>query len=147
MPHKLRFAVLVLAWAAAFYLAIWTAATRLGIGLPYNSGYLPPVFAVMLAARGVPWRRKLLWVAGTLLLFGATDVVAALAGIERIWSESESTSYVAATVGQGLAGVVYHTFSLVCPLAALALFVGRRPNVLWEPAEASVREKKRRTRR
>jgi hypothetical protein len=137
MSPRARFAIQGIALAAVLYTLLrWLTASR-----PEHwwLGYATAAVAVMLAAQGVSWKRKLLFASVTAALsFLLMELVARtflLAGAEVL-----STS--------GLAGashlyyvsfVVMQLLFLGMPLAALALFVGGRPTALWEAEEPSAR--------
>jgi hypothetical protein len=102
---------------------------------PWDVEFLLAVMAVMIGALGVPWKRKLAAVALTLGGFSAFSLLTLLTG----------------SPGRGAAGpivvvlsMVYALVPLIYPLAALALFVGTDPAVLWTPvAEKKVSGKRK----
>lgn len=102
---------------------------------PWDVEFLLAVVAVMIGALGVTWKRKLIAVVLTLGGFSAFSLLTLLTG----------------SPGRGAAGpivvalsMVYALVPLVYPLAALALFVGTDPAVLWTPAsQEAVRRRPR----
>lgn len=104
--------------------------TRLQPGL-WWLGYTTAVVAVMLAAQGFPWRRKLLFSGLTAALsLGLLELVAH-SGLGSAADALTNSGAQAATDLQLASFVVIQMFFLAMPLAALALFVGRRPTRLW----------------
>ena len=92
--------------------------------------YVPIVIAVMLAAQGVTWGRKLLFVFVTLGLQGILVSAANLTGLTSVATAPASAG--GTISGWALtSAVVLQVLVLGLPIAALALFVGRRPSVLW----------------
>lgn len=91
---------------------------------PWDVGFVLGAVAVMIGALGVTWKRKLIAVALTLGGYSVFSLITLLTG----------------SPGRGGAGalvmalgMVYSLVQLVYPLAALALFVGADPSVLWTP--------------
>jgi hypothetical protein len=125
---KVRFAALSLLLAAVFYFGLrYFATSDLAV---WALGDATVAIAVMLAAQGVPWKRRLLFAGSTaalsLLLF-ALVAGSFLGAAATALTESDTQ----ATDPQLAAFVIVQVLFLGVPLAALALFVGRRPSRLW----------------
>ena len=94
-------------------------------------GYTTAAIAVMLAAQGVSWNRK--------LLFAGVSALVSIAAFELVARTFlVSGADVLRTSGVSGASHMYFAAFMIMqvlftglPLAALALFVGRRPDVLW----------------
>jgi hypothetical protein len=130
---RARFVTLGVLFAVVLYAVFWLLmATR---PQTWQLGYVPAVIAVMLAAQGASWRRKLLFAGATLGLVLLLYAIVAVCGLES-GSSSLQTSQ-AATGPQVIAYLATKVAFLALPLAALAVFVGRRPAMLWTalPAE------------
>ena len=89
---------------------------------PWDVGFVLGAVGIMIGAVGVPWKRKLAAAALTLGGFSAFSLLTLLTG----------------SPGRGGVGpivvalsLIYTLVPLVYPLAALALFVGADPAVLW----------------
>jgi len=127
---------------ALFALIAW--AVTLHVYVPAEVGYLVPAVAVMACALGVGWRRKATSIALTVGGFTLFDAVTRATGLQSIASRPLAGRLgEQATVGLAL---IYALVPLVYPLAALVLFVGRRPSVLWTAPEAPRGAPKRRAR-
>jgi hypothetical protein len=99
---------------------------------PLSAGFVLAAVAVMIAARGVAWKRKALFVLLTLGIFTVFDLLTLVTGLRDVSSASLAgtpTGPVVAIVG--LLGAIV---PLVLPLGMLAVFVGSDPSVLWTPA-------------
>jgi hypothetical protein len=93
---------------------------------PSNSFIVLPAVSVMLSARGVAWRRRLAYAAATLGTFLVVDFLFASSGLAAsVWP------VFGVELGASAIGVVYMAFSMAFPLAALFVFVGSDPSVLW----------------
>jgi hypothetical protein len=128
MRDRALFAIQTLLWIAVLFALAWLLVGRsspepLGqiIGYLVTSG-------VILAARGAPWKRRIVWAASTVvlgLLYGQLAQVppldAYLGGINAI-SPSDPRAPI---VG------FYALVGLALPVLVLVLFIGRRPSVLW----------------
>jgi hypothetical protein len=117
--------------------ALWWGATNSGgriAALLGNASFLIVPLSMVVAARGVRWIRKAAFVAGSLAVFGVVEMVAGLTGVRTTAIEA---------IGQEgwapiqLAVLGYRAFLLTLPFAAVALFVGKRPSVLWESRRRS----------
>lgn len=93
--------------------------------------FVAPILSAMLASRGFPWRRKVVYSAITVGIYGLVSIVAQLAGV-----------YEALDAGAGVVTsplylpiLLYVAFVATFPLAMLVLFVGRNPQHLWSKAE------------
>ena len=100
--------------------------------------------AVMLAARGVAWPRRVgyalatVGLAGLLVLIGRSSVLSAV----RRGGAGLSTTDVRA-----IPVALYVSFSLAMPVLMLILFIGRRPpSVLWGHASGAENHEYRRVR-
>jgi len=130
---KTRFAVEGLVLAAVLYSVLrW-----LTVSWPdaWWLGYATAAVAVMLAAQGVSWTRKLLFAGTTavlsVLLFEAVSRTFLMSAADVL----RDSGVVGASHLLILAFVVVQLLFLGAPLAALALFVGGQPSVLWTTPE------------
>ena len=119
------FVVVTLAWSVALAAFFWLLPK-----VTYNpADALITISAasVILAARGVSWRRRLIYAAVVLGIFLLVDywflssgmMHAAFAGLN------------AGDTGQSVTAVAYMVFAQALPFVILVLFVGRDPSVLW----------------
>lgn len=99
---------------------------------PVSAGFVLAAVAVMIAARGVYWKRKALFVAITLGTFTLFDVVLLASGLRNVSSASLAGMPMSPLVE--VIGLLSATAPLVFPLAMIAIFVGSDPSVLWIPA-------------
>jgi len=129
---RVRFISLSLLYAAVLYIPVWLL--LMSWSSRWWLGYTPMVVAVMLAAQGVSWRRKAIFASVTVGLSIALFTFAGVSGIGRAASALTSPGVVVATNPQLVAFALLQVFFLGVPLAALAMFVGRRPSVLWTSA-------------
>ena len=124
LPSVLIFIVSVLAYSILLSALIWMLPK--GRFNPSNSFIVLPAVSVMLSARGVAWRRRLAYAAATLGTFLVVDFLFASSGLAAsVWP------VFGVELGASALGVVYMAFSMAFPLAALFVFVGRDPSVLW----------------
>jgi hypothetical protein len=101
---------------------------------PQSAGFVLAAAAVMIAARGVAWKRKALFALLTLGIFTLYDLLILLTGLRDVSSSSLAgtpTGPVVAVIG--LLGAIV---PLVLPLAMIAIFVDNDPSVLWTAAAA-----------
>ena len=129
MSPRTRFAVLAIVLAVALYATLrWVMG---GAETAWWLGYATAAVAVMLAAQGVSWTRKLLFAVGTSAvcvgLFVLVSLSPLIAGADALRTSS---------IGEAshlliVAFVLVQLLFLGVPLGALALFVGGRPDVLW----------------
>ena len=89
----------------------------------------------MLAAQGVSWKRKLAFVGVTIIAMVIVYAVAVTAGLSETVNSVTDTS--GATDPQVAAIIAMKVLFLAVPFAILAVFVGRRPSVLWIARSAS----------
>ena len=129
MSPRTRFIVVGVVLAAVLY-----AALRLAMGGTEQAwwlGYATAAVAVMLAAQGVSWPRKLLFAGATsavcigLFVLVSFSPLIVGADILRTSSIGEASHLLI------VAFVIVQLIFLGVPLGALALFVGGRPSVLW----------------
>lgn len=93
--------------------------------------FVAPILSAMLAARGFPWRRKVVYSAITVGIYGLVSIVAQLAGVY----EALDAEIGVVTSPLYLPILLYVAFVATFPLAMLVLFVGRNPQHLWSKAE------------
>lgn len=98
---------------------------------PLNVGFVLPAAAVMIAALGASWRRKLVAIAIMLGAYTAVDALAVVTGFQAAVARPHGTDSAGELVG--LAVIAYSLVPMIFPLAALAIFVGRDPSMLWTP--------------
>jgi len=129
---KARFVCLSVLFSAALYaLLLWLRMSWSVLSWLVWLGYTPAVIAVMLAAQGASWKRKLLFAGLTVGLSTGLFAVATLSGLAQAAS-SYATSGAELPTNAQLASIAARQVIIAgVPLAALALFVGRRPSVLW----------------
>lgn len=123
-----------LQWASAYWSALWSLSLATA------------VIAVMLAAQGVSWKRKVLFVGITAVLALGLNEFALLSGLGAADTATLNPGPAGPTNLQLAAVVAIQLFFVAVPVAALALFVGRRPSVLWTPPEAPLKAQDGRTR-
>ena len=121
-------------WATVVLLSvvIGVAISTLKAGLkpPYDltgALWLAPALALILAARGAGWRRKLAFVSGGVLGFAVLSLLFELSGVEDVvWHRVAAalTPFIALTV-------LFTAFMIGWPLVMVILFVGRHPERLW----------------
>ena len=129
MSHKVRFAVLAVVLAAAFYaLLSYYATSDLAL---WAFGDATAVIAVMLAAQGVSLRRKALFVGITVALSILLFEVVAHSFLGSAADALTNSDLLAPTDWQLTSFVAVEVLFFAVPVAVLALFVGRRPSVLW----------------
>ena len=121
--------MLALLFAAAFYFVLRQYATSpLAV---WALGDATAAIAVMLAAQGFSWRRRLLFAGGTAALSLLLYEVVAHSFLGRAASALTALDIAVPTNWQIAAFVAVQVLFLGVPLAALALFVGRQPSRLW----------------
>jgi len=133
MRDKLVFGAVAIAVSAGLYLALTSMSTN-GVVLSFNRvSLLIPACAIMVAAQGVSWRRRMAFASVTLVGCLLIEALPALAGLpvfgDRVLSP-DASQFQLATV------FAYTTLRVVFPVAALVVFVGRRPAVLWTRSSA-----------
>jgi hypothetical protein len=140
MRDKLLFVGASVLVSFVLFTVLWLA-NAAHIYTPWDVGFVLAAVAVMIAALGVPWRRK---VVAVVLTLGGFSVF----GLFTLITGSEAVAARGSVIGQMMAllGVVYALVPLVYPLAALAIFMGRDPSVLWTRRSAldAKRQAKRR---
>jgi hypothetical protein len=97
---------------------------------------------VILAARGASLSRKALFATATVVVFFLLRVLLIVTGLASAAAATANEPSASLLGGQVLAAGVQETLSLAIPLAALALFVGRQPSLLWV-SRATKQEAKR----
>lgn len=138
MPSRdiLRFVFTALGVSILLALGLWVAATS--SVLATGSGLtVVPVAGVILAARGVAWRRRLAFAGGLLGSFLLAD-----AFLE--WAGFKAFALSAPTIEPVIGTALYMDLALAMPLAVLFVFVGRTPSVLWTPPPAEAKTGARR---
>lgn len=143
LPSRARFILLAVGLAVLLFGVFAWLTTRLP-GMPLAAAYTVPALAVMLAAQGLSWRRKAVFVCGTTLVVVGGLLMARAAGAERLISQAAQGHLTLVGLGGSVATIAYHVFSVGVPVAAVVLFVGRRPSVLWEAPAHTSRAKSRR---
>jgi len=126
MRDKLLFGALSAVVSFVLFKALSAAYFR---GWPvsgYHTGEFSIVLAVMVAALGVGWRRKLAFLAATFGGILAIEWFARAAGIAALAASDPTSGTVAFN-----SNVWYFTMTPAFPIVMLALFVGRNPAVLW----------------
>jgi hypothetical protein len=124
LPDVLIFFGSVIVYSVLLAALIWMLPK--GRFNPSNSFIVLPAVSVMLSARGVAWRRRLAYAAATLGTFLVVDFLFASSGLAAsVWP------VFGVELGASAIGVVYMAFSMAFPLAALFVFVGSDPSVLW----------------
>jgi exosortase/archaeosortase family protein len=103
---------------------------KMGLKPPYDMTgalWLAPALALILAARGASWRRKLAFVSWGVLGFALVSLLFELSGIEDVvWHRVSAaiTPFISLTV-------LFTAFMIGWPLVMVILFVGRHPERLW----------------
>lgn len=108
----------------------WNVSIPLGSHGSYSLSdtmFTVPVVAVMLAARGFPWRRKLAYTLVTVMFFPFVMLMAEVTGLNAYAGSQLSQNQILPS----LATMLYMAFLSTFPLAMLVLFVGRAPRLLW----------------
>jgi hypothetical protein len=124
LPDILIFVGSVIVYSVLLAALIWMLPK--GRFNPSNSFIVLPAVSVMLSARGIAWRRRLGYAAATLGTFLVVDFLFASSGLAAsVWP------VFGVELGASVTGVVYMAFSMAFPLAALFVFVGSDPSVLW----------------
>jgi hypothetical protein len=126
---RVRFAALSVLYSAVIYAGVRLLAPD--SAALWAMGAATPVIAVMLASQGHPWRRKLLFSGGTAALSILLFAVVGNSFLGAAADAATSSGAFAPTDWQLAAFVAVQVLFLGVPLAALALFVGRRPSLLW----------------
>ena len=129
MRGKVLFGSVAIALSVGLFGLVYWARDLVPVLASYIGGLLIPAAAIMIAAIGFGWRRKLTFVAslvgGLLLVEWASDATGLTAFLARaIDPRQEPLTFVVSMV---YASVVY-----VFPLVMLVLFVGRQPSRLWD---------------
>ena len=115
--------VLMLAFYAISWVLLYMHAGQTDLG------YTLPIVAVMLAAQGATWGRKLGFATATLAVGVLMHALMDAAGLTAAVNSVSAVRGIADR--QVLLVAVDEVLSLAVPFAALALFVGRRPSLLW----------------
>ena|GEM_PF-6519422 len=102
-------------------LFLWLADMAPRVFPTSSTSFLVPAFALILSAFGVNWKRKMLWIFGTTMLFFSTGFLLIKSGL--LFTAS-SSSY---AIGLSL----YAVISLGIPIGSIILFIGRNPQRLW----------------
>jgi hypothetical protein len=130
MHDRLRFGLAALAISIALFVGLAWLNDRGVAGLE-PLGFLVPVVAVMLSARGATLSRRLAWSGGSVLLLAVVVAGAQVLGIAPTRSSNpEYQASIVRSLGTGL----YSWVVLIYPLVVLVLFTGRRPSMLWSQA-------------
>lgn len=130
MQGRLRFGLLAILYAILMFATVMWTAVRVP-STPANVGFMVPVLAIVLAAAGVSYARKAIFLAGSVVMFALVDVLAAVSGLQAT-AVLANADMAHASLGGLIATVVYHVFSIGFPIAVLIALAGRRPRVLWE---------------
>jgi hypothetical protein len=109
---------------------------------PEFSYYLIPAIALIVSARGTSWRRKAWFVVGLVAAFSLMDLLVGVTGLQRNVSTVTEVTSPADFIAPALR-LVYAVLPLVLPVAAIVLFVGRDPSMLWQPARVLKTGKRR----
>ena len=126
---RVRFICLSVLYGVVLYAALlWLAPSS---GFRWALGSAVAAIAVMLAAQGIPWKSKVLFAAVTATLSVLVFEVVTHSFLGDAVDAANASAVVAATDWQLAAFVAVQVLRLGVPLAALALFVGRRPSRLW----------------
>ena len=96
---------------------------------PRVVGFAVPIVAVMLAARGARWSRRVAFAAVTLGGLILVDAVANVTGLRALLDAVDNFQTAPAL---SVLGIAYSIVPIVYSASALMLFVGRRPSMLWE---------------
>lgn len=144
MRDKVVFGVSAVLISIALYVPLWWARSTGARITAYDTGFVVPVLALMLAARGFGWPRKAAFLAGTVVGFLLIETLASVTGVGGVAAAAPGSS--AESVAFAL-GTLYVALVVAFPLSMLALFVGRRPTRLWsaEQEHARGRLSRRRT--
>jgi hypothetical protein len=128
MRDKALFAAVSVALSfGLFGIAAWLKSAH--YYTPLSGGFVLAAIAVMIAARGVSWKRKTLFALSTLGAFTAFDVLTLVTGLR----DTSGSSLAGTPTGSllSLLGLLGAIVPLVLPLGMLAIFVGNDPSVLW----------------
>ena len=129
MRDKAVFAALASCWALGLLLCAWFLVRPVDPALLTRFATALIAAAVMLAARGVTWRRRVGYALATvglawlLVLIGRSSVLSQFVG---------GGAGLSTTDVRAIPVALYVSFSLAMPVLMLILFIGRRPpSVLW----------------
>ena len=134
MSPRARFAAESILYAAVLYALLRGLTTSWPDSWWF--GYSTAAVAVMLAAQGVSWVRKLLFAGVTAALLVLLFEVVAHSFILSFADALRTLGTRGANHLSFASFVVMQVLFLGVPLTALALFVGKRPSVLWTRPEA-----------
>jgi hypothetical protein len=129
MRDKALFGASCFAVSLALFGAVW-GLTAAHLYVPRFLGFLIPAIAVIVCALGVSWRRKAITLVILLAAFTAFDLASAASGLQALATHPVATTSWMSAVSLVMA-LLYALVPLVFPIAAVVLFVGRDPQVLW----------------
>ena len=138
MRDKVIFATTALLISVAlFALAVWARSLGFAFGLN-RASLVIPACAIMAAARGVSWRRRLVFIGVTLVGCLLVELIPALVGLPILVSGSRTVSVDSSPL-QLTVIEFYLSARVVFPVAAMVVFVGRTPSILWTRTVAGER--------
>lgn len=138
MRDRFVFGAASLAVSFALY-GVAAYAQASGYYAPSSVGFLVAALAVILCALGVSWTRKVVFAGSLLVAFVAFDLAMAAFGLRGTALGGGAPP---PRFGPAVA-LFFAAVPLALPLAALAVFVGRDPGVLWTRSSSRARVKPR----
>jgi len=126
LPDVPVFVCLVVAYSLALTAMVWFVPGLRGVFYPRNSLIVVPVVSVILSARAVSWRRRLIFDGVILGTFVIIDLVFTSTGLAAFAWASLATGFAATALG-----VAYMVFAQAFPLVVLLVFVRDEPSILW----------------
>jgi len=130
MSAKVRFVAIATVVSLMLFAALWWLPDDMGLYDPQVAGFLIPTLAIMLAAQGVPLRRRARYAVITAAASVGVGVIGSVAGLDHL--SVSGFSFMTRPLQSAL-GLAYSCLVIGMPVVVLIVFVGRRPSVLWTP--------------
>ena len=131
---RLLFGVLAITYTLLMFVLAYVVSQK--YALPEYLGAVIPVIAVMAAARGFPFRRKVIFILITLAGLFLIDLAGYYLGLDRFTTAPADLQTMPLTTL--IPAVIYATgVPFAYPFLVLAFFVGQHPSRLWSSRHIS----------
>jgi hypothetical protein len=86
-----------------------------------------PFWSMIVAAAGASWRRKAVYIGGSMAFVFVFDLVTILTG----WQQIATSTEIVVSVRDGVLTSAYRLIALSAPFVTIVLFAGKRPSLFW----------------